>query len=225
MATRPKPLGTRGQPEQTRAAILKAAIREFAGEGVAGARTDAIARTAKVNKALLYYYFRDKETLYGAALDYVFAGLTERVSTVLDSELPPRGKIYEFVGAHFDFLASNPAYPRMVHQEMMRAGRAGSPHLKRIVERYLRPAFGRLRAILAEGMASGEIRQVDPGQTIPSLIALNIFHFSAAPVMQLMTGQNPFSPEQIRQRRAAVLDFISAAIFTCRQQSNREAGR
>jgi TetR/AcrR family transcriptional regulator len=224
MASKPKTLGTRGQPEQTRAAILKAAIREFASEGVAGARTEAIARAAKVNKALLYYYFRDKETLYGAALDYVFAGLTERVSQVLDSDLPPRGKIYGFVGAHFDFLASNPAYPRMVHHEMMRAGRTGSPHLKRIVERYLRPGFGRLRGIFAEGMACGEIRRVDPAQTIPSLIALNIFHFTTAPVMRLMTGQDPFSPEQIRQRRAAVLDFISAAIFTCQKQQ-KETGR
>src|SRR6201987_5582072 len=65
-------LGSRGQPEESRPAGLQAAIREFAREGVAGARTDAIARAAKVNKALLYYYFRDKETLYGAALDHVF---------------------------------------------------------------------------------------------------------------------------------------------------------
>ncbi|HLX75931.1 MAG TPA: helix-turn-helix domain-containing protein, partial [Terriglobales bacterium] len=59
-------LGSRGRPEQTRAAILKAAMAEFAQEGVAGARTDAIARAARVNKALLYYYFKDKEALYGA---------------------------------------------------------------------------------------------------------------------------------------------------------------
>ena len=50
--------------------------REFSREGVAGARTDAIARAAGVNKALLYYYFKDKETLYGAVLDQVFGGLT-----------------------------------------------------------------------------------------------------------------------------------------------------
>ena len=68
--------GSRGRPEQSRAAILQAAIREFAREGVAGARTDAIARAAKVNKALLYYYFKDKEALYGAVLDQVFGGLS-----------------------------------------------------------------------------------------------------------------------------------------------------
>ena len=67
-------LGTRGQPHESRAAILEAAVAEFADDGIAGARTDAIARAAGVNKALLYYYFKDKEALYGAVLDRVFAG-------------------------------------------------------------------------------------------------------------------------------------------------------
>ncbi len=61
--------------EHSREAILKAAVREFAQEGVAGARTDEIAHAAGVNKALLYYYFKDKETLYGAVLDFTFTGL------------------------------------------------------------------------------------------------------------------------------------------------------
>ena len=67
--------GSRGEPEKTRAAILKAALEEFSHEGVTGARTDEIARRAGVNKALLYYYFKDKEGLYAAALDQVFSGL------------------------------------------------------------------------------------------------------------------------------------------------------
>src|ERR1700740_388358 len=113
-------LGSRGQPEESRTAILQAAIREFAREGEAGARTDAIARAAKVNKALLYYYFKDKNALYGAALETVFAGLTARIGRVLALDLPPREKIPQFVGAHFDFIASHHAYPRMVQREMMR---------------------------------------------------------------------------------------------------------
>ena len=47
--------------DQTRKAILRAAIREFSTHGLAGARTDAIAESAKVNKALLYYYFKSKQ--------------------------------------------------------------------------------------------------------------------------------------------------------------------
>src|SRR6266581_8235383 len=94
-------LGSRGQPEESRAAILKAAVREFAEHGIAGARTDAIAQAAHVNKALLYYYFKDKETLYGAVLDDAFSGLKSTVFRVLDGELPPREKMLAYVGAYF----------------------------------------------------------------------------------------------------------------------------
>src|SRR2546421_9793770 len=90
--TKPR-MGSRGRPEESRAAILQAAIREFSREGVAGARTDAIARAARVNKALLYYYFKDKEALYGAVLDEVFGGLTATVMKVLSQDLPPKEKI------------------------------------------------------------------------------------------------------------------------------------
>src|ERR1022692_2052812 len=79
-------LGTRGRPEESRAAILKAAVAEFAEHGIAGARTDAIARAAHVNKALLYYYFKDKDALYGAVLDQVFGGLIACVGEVLSRD-------------------------------------------------------------------------------------------------------------------------------------------
>src|SRR5690242_8665514 len=106
-------MGSRGQPAESRAAILQAAAREFAEHGIAGARTDAIAREARVNKALLYYYFKDKETLYGAVLDDAFSGLKNTVFRVLDSELPARDKMLAYVGAYFDFVASNQMYPRL----------------------------------------------------------------------------------------------------------------
>src|ERR1700687_4353102 len=137
-------LGSRGRPEQSRAAILEAAVREFAWEGVAGARTDAIARAAKVNKALLYYYFKDKEALYGAVLDQVFGGLIACVGEVLSQDLPPCEKLMAYAGAHFDYVASHPLYPRIVQGEMMWAGRGRATQLERIVKKYFRPLFGRV---------------------------------------------------------------------------------
>src|SRR4029077_11137453 len=92
-------LGTRGQPEESRAAILRAAVAEFAEHGIAGARTDAIARAAQVNKALLYYYFKDKDALYEAVLDHVFSGLRARVMPVFESTRQPRQKMLDYVGA------------------------------------------------------------------------------------------------------------------------------
>src|SRR5216683_5407755 len=86
--------GSRGEPEKTRAAILEAALKEFAHEGVAGARTEEIARSAGVNKALLYYYFKDKDGLYASALEQVFSGLFETVMAVLErADLPPRERL------------------------------------------------------------------------------------------------------------------------------------
>src|ERR1700758_5248619 len=107
-------LGSRGRPEESRAAILEAAVREFAREGIAGARTDAIARSAKVNKALLYYYYRDKGALYQAALDHVFHERNEFLLHVLAEEIPPGEKILRYAGAFFDYLAGHPAQREMV---------------------------------------------------------------------------------------------------------------
>jgi TetR/AcrR family transcriptional regulator len=206
-------LGSRGRPEQSRAAILQAAVKEFAREGVAGARTDAIARAAKVNKALLYYYFKDKEALYGAVLDQVFGGLIASVGEALSLDLPPREKILAYAGAHFDYVASHPLYPRIVQGEMMGAGRSGPRHLEGIVKRYFRPLFGRVADVLKRGQKKGEFRQVDPLHFVPSMIAVIVFYFTSAPVMRLMTGRDPLSPALVAARRAAVLDFIAAALF------------
>src|SRR5580658_5120847 len=55
--------------DQSRSKILAAAERAFARHGLAGARTDGIAAEAGVNKALLYYYFKSKESLYEAVIE------------------------------------------------------------------------------------------------------------------------------------------------------------
>lgn len=59
---------SRRDPIRTRERILRAARREFVTKGFAGARVDAIARGAAVNKRMLYHYFGDKDALYRAVL-------------------------------------------------------------------------------------------------------------------------------------------------------------
>jgi TetR/AcrR family transcriptional regulator len=222
-ATKPR-LGSRGRPEQSRAAILQAAVREFSREGVAGARIDAIARSARVNKALLYYYFKDKEALYSAVLDQVFGGLTVAVNTAFALNVPPREKILAYVRAHFDYVAGHPLYPRIVQGEMMSAGRNGSSQLDRIVKQYFRPLASRLSQVLTEGMAAGDFRSVDPAQVVPSMISVIVFYFINAPAMRSMTGMDPLQPKPVAARRAAVLDFISAALLR-QAPSQRKAAR
>ena len=206
-------MGTRGQPAASRAAILRAAAEEFAEHGIAGARTEAIAREARVNKALLYYYFKDKETLYGAVLDNAFSGLKATVFRVLDSDLPAREKIMIYAGTYFDFIASNQVYPKLMQREMMRAREGHSPHIEKLVKNYFQPIYARVGELLRKGIAEGEFRKIDPAHFVPSMVAMIIFYFSSAPLMQKIVRFNPLTPERIAERRAAVLDFISAALF------------
>lgn len=216
-ATRPT-RGTRGQPKESRAAILQAAVREFAYEGVAGARTDAIARSAGVNKALLYYYFKDKETLYRAVLDQVFSGLRAAIHGALTQPQSPRQKLASYVRAHFDYIASNPLYPRIVQAEMMRARYHDASRMKRIARQYFRPVFLELSALLRQGAEAGEFRKVDPFHFIPSMISVIVFHFNTAPIMKFMTGKDPLSPQLMAARREAILEFISAALFNSQKE-------
>jgi TetR/AcrR family transcriptional regulator len=224
-AARRKPrLGSRGRPEQSRAAILQAATDEFAREGLAGARTDSIARAARVNKALLYYYFKDKDALYGAVLDEVFLGLTRAVYEVLDRDLPPGEKILAYAGTHLDYIASHIQYPPIVQAEMMTVRRTPSRHVEHIVKQYFRPLMGRLAKVIQQGIVSGEFRPVDPMQFVPTMISAIVFYFLNAPVMRLVTGADPLSKERVAARRAAVLDFIAAALFR-RPTSEPEGAR
>ena len=104
------PRGSRRQPDLSRKAILQAALVEFAQEGLAGARVDAIAEAAGVNKALLYYYFHDKESLYGAVLDLFFERLLDRVMTVCDRLGTAGERFLSYAQAHFDSIAESPYY-------------------------------------------------------------------------------------------------------------------
>jgi TetR/AcrR family transcriptional regulator len=220
---RPPRMGTRGRPEESRAAILRAAAEEFAESGIAGARTDAIAREAHVNKALLYYYFKDKETLYGAVLTEAFSGLKSTVFAVLDSDRPPREKIIAYAGTYFDFIASNPLYPRLMQREMMQARNGASPHLERLIKNFFQPIFGKVSDVIRQGIAAGEFRPVDPAHFVPSMVAIIVFYFSGAPVMKKIVGFNPLTPGRIAERRAAVLDFISAALFQTKPTATQGA--
>src|SRR5215469_14173690 len=219
----PTRLGKRRQPKVTRDAILKAASYEFAMEGLAGARMDAIAQSAGVNKALLYYYFHDKDALYGAVLDQFFRPLFSRLSEVLDGSASPGEKILGYALAHFDTIAGAPHYARLLQSEMMSAGRGVSPHLGEMVERYARPVFLRLQATLAEGVENGQFRHIDILQFIPSMVATVVFYFVAAPMLRRLRGFEPFSPGAIRARRVAVVDHIAAALFTDREEGLRLA--
>lgn len=208
-------------PELSRRAILQAAAAEFANEGIAGARIDAIAATAGVNKALLYYYFQDKETLYGAALEHTFRGLLEELVRILDTDRPVGYKVLAYALTHFNYVASHPHYRRMVQHEMMRAGAGQMRHFQKLVQTFFRPLLGRLTEVLEAGIAKGEFQRIEPFQFVNSMIAVVVFYFTSVPVMRAVGGFDPLSPAALNSRRRAMLEFIGGALFVSHAQSER----
>lgn len=210
----------RRQPEVSRLAILQAALVEFAQEGLAGARMDAIADAAGVNKALLYYYFHDKDRLYGAVLDRFFAGLLERIMAVCDRPGTAGERFLSYVKTHFDAIAESPYYARIFMGELMSASRGGSPHLDRILAAYMQPIGMRVLGLVQDGIRAGEFRALDPAQFMPSAIGTIVHYFLTAPLRRkFMPELYPTTDKAIHERRAAVLDFIAAALF-----ADRDAG-
>ena len=204
-------LGSRGKPDESKATILQAAIREFAREGLAGARIDTISHAAKVNKALLYYYFIDKDTLYGATLDYVFKMRTDRLMKVLREDVPPGEKILRYVGAFYDYLVEFPYHRDMIQREVLVLERKSQ--MKRVILRYVKPTYQELLKVVEEGIAAGIFRPVDPAQFIPMMGALVMQYVGNAPLMKLISKEDPMKPDKLAARRAALLDFIAAALF------------
>ena len=209
---KPSRAGSRGKPEESRQAILQAALAEFANQGIAGARTDTIAEAAGVNKALIYYYFEDKEGLYRAVLERVFSGLMERVRPVFSSPEPALNKLVTYAVTHFDYIAATPSYSRVVQGELMRASVGKSPHIQYLGEKYFKKLMEALFGTLTEGMRRGEIRQVDPMNTIVSVMGLVVFYFVSTPVARAIGRQDPLSPEALRARRAALVDHLTAIL-------------
>jgi hypothetical protein len=61
---------------------------------------------------------------------------------------------------------------------------------------------------------------VNPLHFIPSMVSVIVFYFTTAPIVKVMTGADPMSPEHLAERRAAVIDFITAALFTSQNARN-----
>ncbi len=212
-------LGTRRQPEASRNAILKAALAEFSQEGLSGARVDTIAEGAGVNKALLYYYFHDKDDLYAAVIDEFFARFLDRLTNALSQPSSAGERFLSYVRTHFDAVAESPHYARLFVAEIMRVGRGGSPHIERMLTQYMQPIATLAIGVLQEGIATGEFRPVEPMQFMPSAVGTIVHYFAIAPMLPKFRPVDPFSREAIQQRRAAVLDFAAAALF-----ADRDAG-
>src|SRR6266849_3570548 len=189
--------------------IVATAEDIFAEQGLAGARMDEIARAAKVNKALLYYYFRSKEELHRFVLETLLSQLSTKVGEAGADVPSPRKRLGAIVDHFFDFVLAHPNYPRLIQREVMSQG----PNVGWIVSEYYRPLHGRLVRLIEEGISAGEFRRVDARNAAVTVVAIMVHYFAAAPVLRQVLGHDPLRPREVAKRRDAVHDFLEHGLF------------
>jgi AcrR family transcriptional regulator len=207
---RPVPRSLRHARDLSTARRIVATAEEiFAERGLAGARMDEIARAAKVNKALLYYYFRSKEELHRFVLEALLSQLRARVGEEGADALSSRKRLSAIVDHFFDFVLAHPNYPRLIQREIMSRG----PNMGWIVAEYYRPLHGRLVRLIEEGISLGEFRRVDARNAAVTVVSIMVHYFAAAPVLRSVLGHDPLRPREVAKRREAVQDFLEHGLF------------
>lgn len=194
---------------ETRATILAAAEQVFAKAGLDGARIDAIAAAAGVNKALLYYYFKSKGGLYEAVMEDHFREFNRQALALLASPESARAILLRYVSLYFDFISTRHRYASL-YQQLMTA--RGKP-LERLVRKYLVPRSAAFKKLLERGIRTGEFRRADARHTTLSVVGLIVFYFSAAPVLQALGRSDAYTAANLKRRKQEVLDFIRYGLF------------
>jgi TetR/AcrR family transcriptional regulator len=203
------PVETPSAPPETRAAILDAAERIFAESGLAGARIDAIAAAAGVNKALLYYYFENKEGLYAAVLEQRMRAFSEEAMAVLTAPGSPRTILLRYVGMFFDVL-SEQRHHASLHDQMMSSG---SEAALALIRRYAVPRSEAMGRLLRRGIREGDFRKVDVHHAAVSIVSLVVFYFKIAPMLKEFGMPDAGAPSDVKRRKREVLDFVRHALF------------
>lgn len=183
--------------------ILAAAEQEFLTKGYDGARTTSIAKAAGVTHAMLHYYFRTKEQLFERITDEKFALMARSILTVMgDPSLSVIERIKGGIEAHFDFIAENPSLPRFVINEII-----SRPDRYKIIYNRAEEVLGRLcnefQQEIDQAAERGDIERVDIRMLFISILSLNIFTFTAYPVMELVMGELMADREQFLAARKA----------------------
>lgn len=195
----------------TRERILDAASREFSASGFDGARTQAIADTAGVNKAMIYYHFEDKRHLYEEVLAHNLSQvLGEVVTAAIGADLRARDRIGGLLSGFSRFLSENPHMRSL----MLREVASGAGTLRRVAAGLREKVPGmdprRMLTGVEEMMERGEIRQGDPAQVLLHLISLAVFPHIARPLLEILLGMDSTQIHRFFEARPAAIDVLLA---------------
>ena len=186
---------------------------------------DQIAAAAGVNKALLYYHFDSKEKLYIAAVEMISAKIRDRSMAVFLCDATPGERLLRSALDHFDRILTQGEFQSLMQQEMMRMHKGEAGAMSILVKRVFSPLQAMYESMVREGIASGELINVDWLQLHLAALGANVFYFLVAPVWRMLLPFEPFAPEVLAARRRAVVEFLGQAVFMDRAHGAELAAR
>ncbi|HUA65196.1 MAG TPA: TetR/AcrR family transcriptional regulator [Alphaproteobacteria bacterium] len=186
--------------ERSRERILSAALKEFAAKGFAGARVDAIARRANINKRMLYHYFGDKEELFKAVLRRKIGERKTWADTL-------SGDPEETLPFWFEAACKDADWVRLFQWEALEG------NWQKVIdekERLASTAEGleRIRQRQERGQISPDL---DPRHVMLTMRSLTLFPVAFPQLTRLITGKSVFDPS-FQEERAEFLKRF-AAVF------------
>jgi len=144
-------------PDATKQDIIEVATREFAQNGLSGARVDEIAAKTGSSKRMIYYYFGDKDGLYLAVLEEAYRRVRTTEAQLDLEHLSPADALRRLVEFTFDHHHTHEAFIRLVMIENIHHGE----YLARskTIQDLNVSAIGELERIYRRGLQEGIFRK------------------------------------------------------------------
>jgi AcrR family transcriptional regulator len=193
--------------ERTQRAILAAAIAEFHHHGLGGARVDRIAESVGVNKKLIFYYFKNKERLFQAALEDIYRQIRQAEERLHLNDLPPTEAVRKLTEFTWNYYLAHPEFLTLLNSENLHKGR----HLVDAdnIGRLNSPLIETLGDMLEKGRREGLFRGgVDAVQLYISIAALCYFYLSNNATLSIAFSRDLRSKKALNERLLHVTDMV-----------------
>src|SRR5882724_10730583 len=194
-------------PERTRAAILNAATQEFTAKGLTGARVDAIAKRARVNKRMIYHYFGDKDGLYLAVLEATYAAIRNAELALHLTDRDPVDGMRELVLFTWRYFLAHPEFLSLLGTENLH--KAAYLRRSRCIRELHSPLVGMISSLLERGAKERVFRKgVDPVELYVTIAALGFFYLSNRHTLSTIFARDLSAPKSIAARGAHIVDVV-----------------
>ncbi|MCB0661599.1 MAG: TetR/AcrR family transcriptional regulator [Saprospiraceae bacterium] len=191
--------------------IIAAAKVEFLAHGMAGARMQDIADRAGINKALLHYYFRNKEKLFEIIFQESFFKIIPQLHEVFNSTDDFFMIIRKFVFVYIQTIGENSFIAPFLAHEINRDPSRMIGLLEKAGGKRL--PFEKMVDAYQKALAKGEIIPCAPDMLLTNIISMCVFPFVGKPILQhVLSKDEQAFREFVERRKVEVAEFVIRAI-------------